>query len=145
MKASDFIHQLDEARIVAAITEAERRTSGEIRVFVSHRHRDKDTMERAKERFAKLGMAETRDRNAVLLYFAPRDQALAIVGDQGIHEKCGEEFWQAVTHELEEEFKRGNFSDAVVAAIGKTGELLARHFPIRPDDEDELPNAILRD
>jgi uncharacterized membrane protein len=86
MKPREFISHLDEARIVAAITEAERNTSGEIRVYVSHKKRE-DALAAAHFRFRKLRMASTRHRNAVLIYFAPLTHKFAIVGDLGIHEK----------------------------------------------------------
>ena len=59
MKPKDFISQLDEAILVAAIAEAERQTSGEIRVFLSHRKPD-DAVAAAQHAFDRLGMARTR-------------------------------------------------------------------------------------
>lgn len=145
MKARDFIRHFDDARIVEAIKAAESRTSGEIRVFVTYRRRKALIMERATARFEKLGMAATRDRNAVLLYFAPEERGFAIVGDTGIHEKCGTGFWEKITRDLGAQFAQGNFTDALLDVICKTGDALALHFPRRPDDHDELPNTVLRD
>src|SRR2546422_932111 len=93
MVPHEFIRKLDEPKIVAAITESEKRTSGEIRVYISHKKRE-DALAAAHLRFRKLGMARTRHRNAVLIYFGPLTHKFAIVGDTGIHEKCGESFWQ---------------------------------------------------
>ena len=76
MNSREFLAQLDEARIVAAIAQAEKGTSGEIRVFVSEREVD-DVVERAERRFEKLGMTRTALRNGVLLYCAPRSQKFA--------------------------------------------------------------------
>ena len=64
--------------------EAERRSSGEIRVLVSRR-KVEDALATAQREFLRLGMAKTRQRNGVLLYFAPLSQRFAIVGDTGVH------------------------------------------------------------
>src|ERR1051325_5829877 len=95
MEAKEVVGQLDEARIIGAIAEAERKTSGEIRVYVSHRRRA-DPLAYAQKRFLDLGMTRTRHRNAVLIYLVPRTRQFAVVGDQGVHEKCGNAFWQEV-------------------------------------------------
>ena len=96
MKPAEFISRLDEARIIGAIAEAERKSSGELRVYVSHR-KPIDPLAFAQKRFLQLGMTNTRHRNAVLIYLVPHTRQFAIVGDQGIHDKCGDAFWQEVT------------------------------------------------
>ncbi len=146
MKPHDFLQRLDEARIVEAIQSAERKTSGEVRVFVTSRELGKDSVvKRAAARFEKLGMTATRNRNAVLLYFAPRAHQFAIVGDSGIDEKCGETVWTEVAAEIHDQLVAGRFTEAIVGAIQKIGDVLARYFPREPDDRDELPNVIERD
>jgi len=144
MKPEEFIDRLDDARIVAEITAAEQRTSGEIRVFISRRTPD-DAMARARQRFEKLGMTRTPHRNGVLIYFAPRVHKFAVVGDRGIHEKCGDAFWDEAVAEIGVHMRADRFTDAVVHAVRKVGVLLAEHFPADPGDADHLPNEIERD
>jgi uncharacterized membrane protein len=144
MKTRDFLSKLDEAKIVAEIAAAEARTSGEIRVFVSAKD-PADALARAKLRFQKLGMARTRERNAVLLYFAPRAQKFAVVGDIAIHEKCGPAFWEEIVTDIRERLRAEQVTGAVTHAVHKAGEMLARHFPATPDDRDELPDEIVGD
>jgi uncharacterized membrane protein len=144
MTPTAFIDQLDEARILAAIADAERKSSGEIRVYISHRS-IKDALARARSRFIELGIQNTRCRNGVLIYLAPRTQQFAIVGDVGVHEKCGDSFWQELTAQMRTRLKEGQFTEAVVQVVGMIGDLLARHFPRNPDDQNELPDRIARD
>ena len=141
MKPKAFLDLLDEDRIVAAIAEAERRSSGEVRVYVSHESA-KDVMAAARLQFAKLGMQKTQARNGVLIFFAPAIRQFAIVGDSGIHEKCGDAFWQETSRDLSDQLKHGNFTEAIIEAVRKVGGLLVQHYPPKPDDKDELPNAI---
>lgn len=144
MRAGRFIRQLRESDISAAIRAAEQKTSGEIRVLIS-RHKPKNAVEAARKAFVKLGMTRTRLRNAVLIYVAPRARQLAVIGDKAVHERCGEQFWQEVAEQMSTQFKASRFTDGIVGAIQKIGELLAVHFPRMPDDKNELPNSVAKE
>ncbi|MFN7138090.1 MAG: TPM domain-containing protein [Limisphaerales bacterium] len=143
MKTKDFVSKLDDQRIVDAIAEAEKKSSGEIRVYISDDQCERAVMA-AQDQFLKLGMEKTKRRNGVLIFFAPLSQTFAIVGDQGIHEKCGQPFWEEVRDSMSEHLKQERFTEAVIVAVGKVGALLAKYFPPDPDDTDELPNQVLR-
>ncbi len=143
MRTKDFIAQLDHPRIVAAIAAAELRTSGEIRVYLERGALSGEALEVATRKFLEFGMDKTAARNAVLILVAPRAQKFAVVGDEGIHQKCGAEYWQRLVDTMRDHFKRSEFTDALVDAINTVGESLATHFPRQPDDQDELPNTIL--
>lgn len=136
-----FFSQIDNDRIVKAIADAESRSSGEVRVHVTHR-KPEDLEARARRRFELLGMTKTADRNGVLFYIAPGLRQFQILGDAGIHEKCGADFWKDVAAEMEESFRRGEFTEGIVRGVQKVGELLAVHFPRSTQDRNELPNAI---
>jgi uncharacterized membrane protein len=136
-----FFSKLDNDRIVSAIGDAERRSSGEIRVHVMMRKPD-DLEGRARHRFEMLGMTETAGRNGVLFYIAPSIRRFQILGDTGIHEKCGPDFWKEVAAEMEERFRKGEFTEGIVRGVQKVGDLLSRHFPRTTADRNELPNVI---
>jgi len=114
------------------------------RVFVSEKEIE-DAFERAKARFVALGMEQTRNRNAVLIYFAPRSHKFAVVGDTAVHERCGEDFWRQLIGVMQESLKNRQFTEAVVLAVEKCGALLAQHFPPDADGTNELPDQIERD
>jgi uncharacterized membrane protein len=144
MKPKEFIARLDDAKVMAAIADAERKSSGEIRVYVANT-KVADALAAADAQFVKLGMNKTRERNGALLYFAPVSQQFAVVGDKGIHERCGQDFWQEIAAEISQHLKAGEFTEAVVDAVNKIGAVLAKHFPRSPDDRNELPNQVARD
>jgi uncharacterized membrane protein len=144
MKTDEFINKLDEAKIVSAIAAAEKKTSGEIRVYISSKARE-DAMAAATARFEKLGMTKTRNRNGVLIYFAPVTQKFAVIGDEGIHSRCGKPFWESITSQMSASLKKDQFTDAVIFAVETVGAELAKHFPVEPGDENELSNDIVRD
>src|ERR1041384_1946599 len=110
MKPEELIEQLDDQQITKAIAEAELRTSGEIRVCISHRAR-KDALGAARAKFDKLGMNRTRRRNAVLLYFVPLTRKVAVWADVGVHQKCGESYWQDVIAGMVPSLTKGQFTD----------------------------------
>lgn len=144
MKPNDFINAIPNDKIVSAIGEAEAKTSGEIRVFVSSRE-VQDPVKAAEEHFLKLGMERTKDRNGVLLFVAPRSQAFAVIGDAGIHDKCGPEFWSQLASEMTASFRSGDYANGILAGVRVAGVLLAKHFPRQSDDRDELSNTVATD
>lgn len=141
MRPRDFLHRLNHQRIVEAIAAAEAKTSGEIRVFIDRTAVQEDPLAFAEKKFMQLGMQKTAERNAILILVAPRTQKFAVVGDEGVHRQCGPEFWQRMVDRMRVHFQEEEFTDAIVEAIQTAGELLARHFPRRGDDRNELPDA----
>jgi len=144
MKPREFIDKLDDDRVTAAIANAERKSSGEIRVFVSN-GKPSDALVAAAAQFLKLGIDKTRERNGVLVFFAPKVQQFAVVGDEGIDAKCGQDFWRQIASRITAHLKANEFTEAVVDAVNHIGDVLAKHFPRSPDDRNELPNQVARD
>jgi uncharacterized membrane protein len=142
MRTKEFLSKLEHDRIVGAIREAESRTSGEIRVFVQRGKLSVDPLTVAQKKFQRLGMHKTRERNAVLIFVAPRAHKFAIVGDEAIHEKCGEEFWQQIVDGMRNYFQNEKFSQAIVEAINEVGKALAAYFPRTSANTNELPDEI---
>jgi uncharacterized membrane protein len=129
---------------VAAIQEAEKKTSGEIRVFISRKSVD-DPLSTAKFHFIDMEMHKTRERNAVLIFVAPHSHKFAVVGDIAIHARCGEAFWKELAAEMSHHFHDSHFTRGIIHGVHKAGELLARDFPRRPDDRNELPDEVEHD
>ncbi len=144
MKPDEFISQVDESRIVAAIGEAEKKSTGELRVYISPKERH-DALAFAKKRFQELGMFKTKQRNAVLIYIVPRTQQFAVLGDTGIHQKCGDEFWNDIVAGMRPLMKESRFTEALVQAVREIGAVLEKHFPATGENRDELSNEIARD
>ena len=144
MTHDEFNALLDEPAIVTAIREAELRSTGEVRVLITHRAVPKPLVE-ARRRFESMGMEKTAQRNGVLIFIAPKTRTFAIVGDTGIHAQGGDGLWTAVAGEMGASFRAGEWTEGLVRAIGRVGDVLARHFPRSGEDLNELPDAILRD
>lgn len=141
MKAKTFFTAKQQASIVSAIAEAEKNTSGEIRVHLENKC-SADVLDRAAQVFAKLHMHKTKERNGVLFYLATEDHKFAILGDAGVNAKTGPDFWDTIKAGMAEDFSKGNFTEGLVNGIIKAGEQLKVHFPYQSDDVNELPNEI---
>jgi len=145
MRTREFLTKLEHNRIIEAIREAESRTSGEIRVLIQRGKLKSDPLIAAQREFHRLGMHKTHERNAVLIFVAPRAHKFAVVGDKAIHEKCGNEFWERIVEGIRTDFQREKFSDALVEAIKKVGKVLASDFPNTRADTNELPDEIVEE
>src|SRR5215471_4459062 len=139
-----FLSKLDSDRIVAAIAEAEKKSSAEIRVHVTRR-KPANLEDRAKRRFELLGMTKTTDRNGVLIYIAPNLRRFHILGDTAIHEKLGDDFWKETAAEIELHFRKGDFTEGIVRGISRVAVVLAAHFPRSAGDVNELPDEVIED
>jgi uncharacterized membrane protein len=142
MRTKEFLSKLEHDRIVAAIREAESKTSGQIRVFIQRGKMAADPLVAAQKKFRRLGMHKTLHRNATLIFVAPRAHKFAVVGDRAIDEKCGEQFWQRLVEKMREHFRNEKFSRALVETIQEAGKALAAHFPKRAT-ATELPDQVV--
>ncbi|MDE1207711.1 MULTISPECIES: TPM domain-containing protein [Tenacibaculum] len=140
-KVEDFLTAKEEEEIVQAIRQAERSTSGEIRVHIE-KTTEVSHYDRALEVFQMLKMFNTQQRNGVLIYIAVDDHKFVIYGDEGINAVVPTNFWETTKEAIQNQFKQGNFKQGIIDGVLKAGKELKAHFPWTTDDEDELSNEI---
>lgn len=144
LKKKDFFSEEEKQQIIEAVRNAERMTSGEVRVFVESRCSYMDAVDRAKEIFSELKMYETTDRNAVLVYVALEDKQLAVFGDEGIHSKLGNDYWNTEVKKMISNFNKENYAEGIKEVVTDIGEALTQLFPYNNDtDKNELPDDII--
>ena len=133
---------IDVERIKAAIAVAERSASGEVRVSVAPFFWG-SVRRVAEKAFVRLGMTATKDRNGILFFIVPTRKKFAVLGDEGIHARVGQEFWDSLAGLLSGHFRKGEFTEGLIVAIEEAGRQLAAHFPCDPaTDVNELPDDI---
>jgi len=143
-RRKEFFTDEEKQTIVDAVRIAEQRTSGEVRVFVESRCRYVNAIDRAVEIFENLQMQNTELRNATLVYVAIKDRQLAVFGDEGIHQKVGNEYWANQVMKMINAFNRDNIAEGIRQCVLNIGEALAMHFPYdRNTDKNELPDDIV--
>lgn len=136
-----FLNKREEQEIIEAILEAERNTSGEIRVHIEA-GTGGDPYIRAKEIFHDLKMDNTRNGNGVLIYVAVDDHKFTIYGDEGIYKVVPPGFWDETRDIMQAHFKHKEYKTALVEGILKAGAELKAHFPWNARDANELGNEI---
>ena len=140
-EVESFLSAEEEQQIVNAILEAERNTSGEIRVHIESTSK-KDHFKRAQKLFHQLKMDNTKEGNGVLIYVAVHDHKFVILGDKGIDRVVPDDFWESTRDVIQEHFVKGDFKTGLVEGILKAGKELKAHFPWQADDTNELSDEI---
>lgn len=131
----------EQEDIRIAIENAEKNTSGEIRICAQKKC-DGDPLDIAANYFLKIGMDKTALRNGVLIYIATEDHKFAIIGDKGINEVVPEDFWDATKAAMLQKFRDGQLAEGLVTGISMAGEKLKQYFPHFDGDKNELPDEI---
>ncbi|HLG34359.1 MAG TPA: TPM domain-containing protein [Bacteroidia bacterium] len=139
--SKNFFSPEERGRIIAAIKEAERQTSGEIRLFIEP-HCKVEVLDRAAFIFHKLGIDNTKDRNGVLIYIAFRDKKFAIIGDAGINAVVEKNFWDIIKEDMQNHFAEGKYAEGLSTSIQRSGEALKKYFPYVAGDKNELSDEI---
>jgi len=133
---------IEKEKIASAIADAEKATSGEIRIAID-KHCEADPYEKAIEYFVKLDMDKTARRNGVLIYLAHADHKFAIIGDIGINQLVPDDFWETTKIAMTAHFAKGDLAAGIIAGVTLAGEKLALFFPPEKGDINELPNDIV--
>ncbi len=139
--AKEFFSAKQQEAIKQAIHDAEKETSGEIRVHIEKNCKG-DVLDRTATLFAKLGMNKTQLRNGVLFYLAVNDHKFAVIGDQGINAKVPEDFWEKIKITVLEQFHENRYAKGLIDGITMAGNELKAWFPYQAGDVNELPDDI---
>ena len=137
-----FLSEAESAKINSAIKDAESKTSGEIKLVMA-RHCWGKMEAKAAKIFRELGLDKTKEHNCVLILFIVTNREFLIHGDQGIHERVGQEFWDDIRDKMEAAFKQDEFGDGIIRGVCLIGEKLSRYFPYQRDDIDEISDEII--
>ena len=140
-KVEAFLSNEEEQKIVDAILEAEKNTSGEIRVHIEASSKI-DHFSRAQQVFHFLKMDNTKDENGVLIYVAVEDKKFVIYGDKGIDKAVPRGFWESTKEIIQSHFINGEFTEGIISGILNAGKELEEHFPWHHGDTNELSDAV---
>ena len=142
-----FLNDDELLRISDKIRSEEQKTAGEICVSIkenrSFLQRNKSVRQLAEEEFFKLGIDETRDKTGIIIFFLLEARQFHILADEGINKKVPEKTWDTIKDEMQEHFLEGMFSEGIIHGIERVGKILGEHFPIKPDDTNEISNRVV--
>ena len=138
---NNFLTDQQMASLVEAIQTAEDHSTGEIRIHIDS-NTEGNNAEIAFEVFRRLCKDQTVEKNAVLFHVNFEQKYLTIIGDEGIHEKVNQTFWDQMHDQITTQFSKGNFHDGLKNAVLETGLELKKYFPIKGVNPNELSNEI---
>lgn len=134
-------------RISNKIKEAEKKTAGEIAVSIreykSFFEMKKPLRELAEKEYVRLGINKTKEGTGVLIFLLLSERQFYILADDNINKLTGEHVWTDIKNLMQEKFVRGEFCKGILFGIDEIGKILARHFPIKPDDKNEISNRVV--
>jgi len=134
------------SKIEKAIRASEREHDGELRFAVEgplpflYLIHDRKPRLRAEDIFSQLRVWDTEHNSGVLIYVQLVDRRIEIVADRGIAAKVEQTEWNAICRAMEKAFKEKRFAEGALQAIERMTVLLARHFPPRGKNPNELPD-----
>ena len=137
-----FLADAERTAVNAAVSEAERMTSAELKVVLT-RHCWGDLKAKACHVFKELGLDKTEKRNCVLVLLVVANREFLIYGDEGIHAQVGQGFWDDVCEQMREAFGRDEFGEGIATGVRRIGEKLSQYFPHEREDVDEISNEIV--
>jgi uncharacterized membrane protein len=134
-------------RISNKIKAIEKTTAGEIAVSIREY---KPFLERrttlrklAEKEFLRLEINKTREGTGVLIFLLLSERQFYILADENINKLTGEKVWAEIKDIMQEKFVRGEFCKGILFGIDEIGKILSQHFPIRPDDRNEISNRVV--
>ena len=144
-----FLNDDELLRISNKIKSEEKKTAGEICVSIkesrSFLQRNKSVRKLAEEEFFKLGINKTRDKTGIIIFFLLEAREFYILADEGINKKVSENTWDKIKDGMQEHFIEGRFSEGIIHGVESIGKILNEHFPIKPDDTNEISNRVILD
>lgn len=97
----------------------------------------------AREQFLLQNLHHTEQRNGILLFVSVAERYVELIADKGIHESVPLGTWDTVVQQFIEHVSRRQIETGFITAIEQCGEILAQHFPVSGQDQNELPNHLI--
>lgn len=114
------------------------------RVFISKTEMESEVNEAAVTAFYREGLNRTRDETGILVFISLFEHKVVVLADKGINDRVHEGQWDEIVAVIIDGIKKKRQADAICEAIDKAAQMLKEHFPVRPDDTDELENLIVK-
>lgn len=139
----NFLHYVFDALLLFGLTAVFSRLNFVERWLTAKEDQIDQVAMRAEIEFYESNIHQTTGDTGILLFVSLMENRAVVLADKAIAEKLPPETWQEVCDLLVQGIKKGNMGRAFKDAIGKCGELLSTHFPIQPDDVNELKDQLI--
>ncbi len=92
--------------------------------------------------FDARGLTATQGRTGILIYLALAEHHAEIVADEAVRKRVPDETWTGILTDLGTAAGQGELGAGLVAAVARTGTVLAAELPAGPN-RNELPNRVI--
>lgn len=151
--ALSFFSEMGRNKIIDTIARVEKTTSGEIKVLVvsassilprlKKADQEKAVIARAKKEFLKLGINKTRDSTGILIMISLEEKMVRIQPDISVEKVLPDLNWESYVDVIINGIKSNCPVFSICHVISEIGNLLAEHFPVKPDDTNEISNDVV--
>ena len=97
----------------------------------------------ANTQFANLKLNRTKTKHALMFFVSIDEKYVEIITDENISTKVSNNYWQEIVDEFIKDVKNNDLSSGYLKAINTCSTYLIKEFPIKDDDENELPNEVI--
>jgi len=113
------------------------------KLFVSQKHLDSSTRQRAETAFLQEEIFNTRHRTGILIFISFYEREVIVLADKGISKVVEQKEWDKLVRVIIENIRLGKVTDGMEAAILRCGEiLLEKGFVKSADDVNELGDDL---
>lgn len=98
---------------------------------------------RALRAFYEKELYRTRDETGVLFFISLFERRVWILADKGIYQQLSQQDLQHYAAGIARGIKEKDAATRLIQQIEAIGIVLARHFPIKPDDINEIPDNVI--
>ncbi|HMN48103.1 MAG TPA: TPM domain-containing protein [Ignavibacteriaceae bacterium] len=141
-----YLNDDELLRISSKIRDVEKTTAGELVVSIKEKRKlfekSKSLQTLAEHEFINAEIAKTAGSTGVLIFLVLTSKEFYILADKKINEKVDQAVWNNIATEMGNHFIDGNFCKGILMGIEECGKILSAHFPILPNDVNELSNNI---
>jgi putative membrane protein len=113
------------------------------RIIIPKKARRAAVYQRALRHFVESGVYATKDRNGILLFISLMEHEVCIIADEAVLKNLTQDKLDALAQEFADGIRGKQFSSSLLTCISSCGTILEKHFPIKKDDVNELPDGLI--
>jgi putative membrane protein len=110
--------------------------------FITKKEMREEVERSATEAFHRFRVRKTEAGTGILIYISLFERMVRVQGDDTISSKLVPDDWEEVLNSIIDGLKAENIVGGLSQGILLSGDLLSKHFPIQPDDINEIGDEL---
>ncbi|EFW38834.1 TPM domain-containing protein [Treponema phagedenis] len=113
------------------------------RFIIPKREKNERVYTRALRHFMESGIYKTKNRAGILIFISVMERKVFVLADEGINAKIEHGEWQSVCNKICDGIKQKQAGKVLCEAVADCGEKLAKYFPAKNINPNELPDGLV--